>query len=308
MLDATLRRELVELLSKSFTTDQIEELGRLVLGSFDLYTAVGIEKHITLSTRRAANGLVEFVESTKKPVDLIRLIVEADGTQFMNRPVCIPDIETFLDGLSRSGWVYDFGKRRLVESKHDPVEIPNWGALREGKSYSVTVASVDIAGSSALARTHGQRKMKRLLHQFRGFLKEKLRYYDGRVWSWGGDGGMIAFTFKNHETRATQFALDLQRTIGVFCANRDFPVEEAICLRIGMDTGPVVFHHETGTIVSDTINFAAHLEKQSTAAGHVGISELVHEKLGPRLAAVFSTEAELEGRPIYITTRRVDEL
>lgn len=307
MLDATLRRELVELISASFNNEQIEELGRLVLGSFDLLGVVGVEKHITVSSRRAASALVEDLEKHKRENELIRLVVESDGSTLLGRQVSIPGVENFLDGLTRSGFVYDFGKRKLVSVRSEPVEIPNWGALREGKTYAVTIASMDIVGSTELAKSYGVRKMKKLMHLFRGFLMEKLRYYDGRMWSWEGDGGLIAFTFKNHETRATQCALDLQRTVRVFTSTPGYPLGEHICLRIGMDSGSVTFHHETGRILSDTINFAAHLEKKMTQPGSVGISEPILMKIPDTLSDAFSKEEVLEDRSIFMTERRMDE-
>ncbi len=307
MLDASLRRELVELISKSFNHEQIEELGRLVLGSFDPHKTLNVERHITVSPRRIAAGLVELLDKKKHAWELIRLVVESDGQMFMGRQVAIDGLEAFLDGLARSGWVYDFAKRRLVEAKDDPVEIPNWGALRDGKNYHTTVASIDLVQSSDLARRYGQRKMKKMLYHFRDFMKQKLRYYDGRIWSWGGDGGILSFAFKNSEIRAAQCALDLQRTVGVFAGSPDYPLDEAIALRIGIDCGTVTFHHDTGSIISDTINFAAHIEKKSTPAGHVGISETMLTRLPDRIADIFKTEDMLEKRLVFITANRIDE-
>jgi len=308
MLDATLRRELVELLSKSFGTEQIQELGRLVVGSFDLYSMLGAERHVTVSARRAATGLVEHIEGRKQESELIRLVVESDGAWLLNRQVTIEGVETFLDRLTRTGWVYDFTRRKLVERREDQVEIPNWGALREGKTYPVTVASIDLVGSSELARRHGQRKVRKLFHYFRRFLREKLRYYDGRIWSWGGDGGIVAFTFREHERRAAQCAVELQRTIPLFCTQSVYPIEENVRLRIGMDAGPVTFHHDTGSIIADAINFAAHVEKKVTPSGAVGISAEVQRQLPAKLAAVFPNEGMLEGRVVYTAARELDEI
>ncbi|MFP4643352.1 MAG: adenylate/guanylate cyclase domain-containing protein [Spirochaetales bacterium] len=308
MLDASLQRELVELISKSFNYEQIEELGNLVLGSFDVHKTLNVERHITVSPRRAAAGLVESIDKKKHAWELIRLVVESDGQFFMGRQITIDELEVFLDSLARSGWVYDFARRRLVEAKDDPVELPNWGALRDGKNYHTTVASIDLVQSSDLARRYGDRKMKKTLYQFREFMKQKLRYYDGRIWSWGGDGGIVSFAFKNCEIRAVQCALDLQRTVRVFAGSPDYPLDEAIGLRIGIDCGTVTFQHDTGSIISDTINFAAHIEKKSTPAGHVGISDAMLTRLPDCIADVFTTEETLERRSVFITANRIDEL
>ena len=67
---------------------------------------------------------------------------------------------------------------------------------------------------------------------------------DGRIWSWAGDGGIIAFA-----------------------------------LRIGVDAGLVKFCGETGRIVSHVINHASHLEKKSTRPGMVSIGRNVYDAL-----------------------------
>lgn len=307
-LDVALEKDLVELLAASFKASQIEELGCLVLGSFDLYRLLNEQNHVTIPARRAAQLLVERCVKSGRCPELIHLLVETDGSQFMGRKVKVDGIEPLLAKLPRSGLVYSFEKGRLIKRKDDPLELANWGSLRSGRSYTVTVMSVDVVGSSALGRRLGARRTTRVLFQFTRHLKSRLRNYNGRIWNWNGDGGIVAFTFKEHEARAVRFALDLQLGMPVFNSETDLPQSCDLTLRVALDSGKVAFHSDTGAIVSDVINYACHLEKSLVPPGSVGLSAALRDNLPPKLAAPFVTTVSFQEREAALLPHRIDRI
>ena len=306
MLDVALKKDLIELLARSFKSEQIDELGRLVLGEFDVYRLLNAERHITMPPRSAAECLVAHCRKNEHIRALIQLLVETDGSKLLGRPVYVDGIEPFLEGLTRGGLVYDFERRRLIRQKDDPVEMPNWGSLREGREYPTSICSVDLAGSSELVRKHGLRRMRKVYFLFRQFIKEKLRTHNARIWSWNGDGGIIALAFKEHESRAIRFALDFQLSMPVFNTRPDLPIDDEIQFRIGIDSGTVRYASDTGAIVSDVINFAAHLEKKAAKPGGIAVSQSMLDDVSPRLARPFSSHFEFEGRPARSIDVRLD--
>ena len=78
------------------------------------------------------------------------------------------------------------------------------------------MVSLDIVGNSAKVRKLGPRKIEKLYDTLWSFLKEKLASVDGRIWSWAGDGGIIAFALRDHASRAVRFAIEVQSTVPVF--------------------------------------------------------------------------------------------
>ena len=58
-LEPAIRNDLVELIAANFKTDEVNELGKLVLGCFDSNEAAGKRNHISLSSRKSAGLLVE---------------------------------------------------------------------------------------------------------------------------------------------------------------------------------------------------------------------------------------------------------
>ena len=197
-----------------------------------------------------------------------------------------------LYNLSRSGTYYDFGKRRFVGFETDKKSLPGWGALRNGKEYPITVASVDICQNSELVKKNKTAVMEKVYYRLWDFLKHRLDVHEGRMWSWAGDGGLVAFRGDRREVSAVSCCLEILYSLPVFNLQPDKPIRDDICLRIGMDTG---------RIVSEVINYAAHLEKKGTSPGALSVSNEVFARLPETLKTVFTAKQEFEGRTAYST-------
>ncbi len=307
-LEPAIRNDLIELIAANFKTDEVNELGRLVLGCFDSNDAAGKRHHVSLSPRKSAGLLVDKCARGETLASLIKLVVEVDNGVVHGRPIQVGGLEEFLGKLVRTGIHYDYKTRKVTTSRRDPLDLPNWGCLKDGREYDITVASLDIVGNSAKVRKLGTRRMEKLYFTLWSFLREKLAPADGRIWSWAGDGGMIAFALRDHQARAVRFAIELQSTVPVFNLSASGSPAGDVALRLALHCGRVKFCIETGTIVSDVINYAAHLEKSSTLPGTVSISRSVYEALPPRMASIFRFAGIFEEKDFFRTIRRLDSL
>ncbi len=302
MLDLALLHETSELLSQNFRADDIEDLGKIIFKDFNCHKLAGISNHITMSAHKCAQVLVEFCNKEKKLFDLIQLLVQLDESTLNGKLVTIHGLEIYLYKLTQAGVYYDFQKRKVLRSKMELTDLINWGSLKEGKEYSLTIASIDIVNNSLLVKKHGTKTMEKVYFQLKSFLAKKLYEYDGRLWNFAGDGGIAAFTFKNQITRGILCALDIQSSLAIFNINPSVKINEPLELRIGIDNGKIKFQSETGNIVSDVINFAAHLEKYSTEPGQVSISGTVMKQLNKKIAGLFSEKHIFEEQSVFSTT------
>ena len=301
MLDPGLINDMTEMISKSLKPSQIDEIGRLMMKRYNSHEILGIDPHITVPKRRAAGSLISECVRDNQAEKLVKTIIELNGSDLMGKPVQFEGIERFMNNLATAGYVYDFKKRKLKKLKEDPEEMRNWGALREGKEYNITVVCIDIVANSSIVKKHGTKKAEKLYFKFHNLLRRVLSEYNGRIWHWAGDGALIAFTFKKHEIRSVMFAIELQNLLSVFNIDPDRPVKDRIELRIGMDTGKIKFSNETGTIVSETINYAAHLEKSFTLPGSISISDKLRDSLPEELRHLFINSGEFEQRTAYVS-------
>ncbi|MFQ3619497.1 MAG: adenylate/guanylate cyclase domain-containing protein [Spirochaetales bacterium] len=303
MIDEVLKSEFVELLASSFKPEEINEIGRFLDKKYDHHQLSGTERHITISSRKAALILCENLGADRNGgmLRLMQFVVGLDGKIFHNRTVELQRLESFLSSMTQRGFQYDFKKEKFISIGKDAERLVNWGALKNDKVYECTIMSIDIVRNSELVRTHGQKLMEKVYFKFSNFLEHLLDHYNGRVWHWAGDGGIIALTFKGHETRGVLCALDIQRSLMVFLLSPEYPLPEDFSLRIALDSGKIKFSMETGKIISDVINYAAHLEKQWTPPGTISISDTVFNALSSKMRTLFKEEDVFEGRKCYRT-------
>ena len=306
ILDPAIKNMLIETVSGSIIADQVEALGQMLVPGINIHKLTGKRSNFTLSSRMATQVLVDYLTKTNQLNDFIKLLVEVDEEIVLGKEIRIEGLEYFLQQLTESGLFYNAKKRKIVPLKEDLNEKPDWGALKNGRSYDVTVGSIDIVGSSDLVRKIGRKTMEKFFSFFLACIKERLGNYNGRIWSWAGDGGMLAFAFRQHQDRAARFALEMQRIMPLINSNTRSPIEEDVAIRIGMHCGKVTFMADTGKIISDVINMAAHLEKKGTQPGHVSITEALWEKLPKKLQAFFEPVGDFEGNLQLTTPKRLD--
>jgi hypothetical protein len=301
VIDLSLLNETTELLANNFKPDEIEELGKIIFRQYNGHKAAGVKNHITMSPKKCANALVQFINDSKKTFLLIKLIIEMDESTLNGKPINIVGLEAYLNKLAKSGIFYNFKKRKLHHSKKEAQNMLNWGTLKDGKIYNITIMSLDIVGNSKLVKKYGVKTMEKVYFRLRAFIEQKILDYDGRIWNFAGDGGLVAFTSNGHIVRSVLCALDIKASLSVFNLHPDLPIKDEILLRLALDTGKIKFSFDTGHIVSDTINYAAHLEKLGTVPGEISISENIKKELSPRILKVFRDKNKFENVNSYST-------
>jgi class 3 adenylate cyclase len=302
MFDETLVKDLVEMYGKSLSFTDIQAVGGYVFKNrtYSLHASAGVDQKVSISPLNAAKVLVEEAEKTGKLKELFAFTFELDGAPLNSKVVTLQGLENLLYRLSRTGQYYDFAKRKFIDIE-DHYKLLNWGALRDGREYPFTIASVDICENSELVKKHKTKLMEKVYYRLWEFLKRKLDHWEGRIWSWAGDGGICAFRGEEGVSRAVSCALEIMATLPVFNMQPEKGIKDEIHLRIGMDYGSLKFFADTGRIVSDVINYAAHLEKKGTKPRTISVSDVIHARLSPEMKLVFSDGKKFEGRAAYST-------
>jgi class 3 adenylate cyclase len=303
MFDTSMVKDLTEMLGKSLTFKDIEAIGGYIFKnhSFNIHAVAAVDEKVSISPLNAARILVQECENRKKILDLFTFAFELEGVPLNGRKVALEGLENILYRLSRTGVYYNYQSRKIINIREDKASLLNWGALRSGKEYPVVIASVDICRNSELVRKYKPGMMEKVYYRLWGFLKHKLDLYEGRLWSWAGDGGLFAFRGEKSIPDAVSCALEILYTMPVFNVQPYKPIKDDISLRIAMDFGKVKFMDDTGRIVSDVINYAAHLEKQATKPGALSISNDVYTRLPASMKALFTEKQEFEGKTAYAT-------
>ncbi len=288
MFDETLIKDLIEMYGKSLSFTDIEAVGGYLFKqrSYSIHAVAGFDPKRSVSPLNAAKVLVEEVEKKNRLKDLFAFTIELDGTPLNGKAVRLDGLENLLYRLARTGQYFDFAKRRFVDID-DSTKLLNWGALREGREYPFVIASVDICQNSEMVKKYTTKVMEKVYYRLWAFLKARLDDWEGRIWSWAGDGGILAFRGDQGINQSVSCCLEILSALPVFNMQPDKAIKDEIHLRMGLDFGPVKFFTDTGRIVSDVINYAAHLEKKGTKPRALSVSDTVHSRLSPSMKQVF---------------------
>ena len=149
----------------------------------------------------------------------------------------------------------------------DPVSSA--AAATGGERRHLTVMFCDLVGSTALSEKLDPEELRSLLHAYRTVCGDVIGRYEGFVARYVGDGILTYFGWPTaHEEdaeRAVRAALGIVHTV------RRASAAEALSVRIGIATGPVVVGEPAGTgdqsklAVGSTPNLAARLQGLATA-------------------------------------------
>jgi class 3 adenylate cyclase/tetratricopeptide (TPR) repeat protein len=138
-----------------------------------------------------------------------------------------------------------------------------------GERRQLTVMFCDLVGSTALSEKLDPEELRSLLHAYRTLCGDVIARYDGFVARYVGDGILTYFGWPTaHEEdaeRAVRAALEIVHTV------KRASSTEALSVRIGIATGPVVVGEQAGTgdqsklAVGSTPNLAARLQSLAAA-------------------------------------------
>ena len=299
MFDITLVKDLTEIIAKSLTFNDIEAMGNYFFKNYSTHKLENIMDSVTISTFTAANCFINQCQEKNKIEELFKFVIELDENLLNGKKVKLKGLENLLYRLSRTGVYFDFNSRKFVKFDRDKKILNNWGALKDGKEYQMIIASVDICKNSELVKKFQQALMERIYYRLWDYINKKCEYYNGVIWSWAGDGGIIAFKTDKDVDHALNCCLEIQFALPLFNIYHSREIQEDIQLRAGLDIGNVKFVNDTGRIVSDVINYASHLEKLHAKPNGISISSELYDKINPKLQKLFKHKDTFENRLAY---------
>ena len=141
---------------------------------------------------------------------------------------------------------------------------------------TVTVLFTDVEGSTDLTTRRGDETTQDVLRAQRDLVRQQVERYSGHEVKSMGDGFMVAFASAR---RGVACAVDIQKA---FAAHNQEQAEEAISVRIGLNTGESI--EEAGDYFGTAVTLAARIAARAQG-GQVLVSEVVRT-VGGSLAGV----------------------
>jgi len=190
----------------------------------------------------------------------------------------------------------------------DPLSFPQeciipggeWKHVEQGKNYLFCMLFAELDSTSEWKRSSGQDHLKAVKDKFQGFIRKNFEQINGRIWMWNEFGGLVLFPYNGSSFPMVLAACKLMMNRAI-ASCEDFPFGTPISYRLGIHIGETVYKERgnTGTIVSDAINFIFHLGTKYAVPGNLYITRQVYETTHPGLKELFLEEGEFEGKKIF---------
>ena len=215
----------------------------------------------------ALDQYAPMLERNDVDLDVLKILTDPDleqlGISFGHRKRILQALKSAAPATPTE-WVVQDGPRPAPLPATLAPENPPTNVETTGERRQLTVMFCDLVGSTALSEKLDPEELRSLLHNYRTVCGEVISRYEGFVARYVGDGILTYFGWpKAHEEdaeRALRAALEIVQTV------KQASLSEALSVRIGIATGPVVVGEQAGVgeqsklAIGSTPNLAARLQ------------------------------------------------
>lgn len=176
----------------------------------------------------------------------------------------------------------------------------DWDKAEPGTCYAFTFLFVEMDLPQDWKKKAGTAHLKKVKELFHNHIKRAVEPSNGRIWMWNEFGGVALFPLVDNSSRVVQTAARLMLN-RILHSVEEFPFKTVISYRMALHTGETVYHKrgETGTIVSDTVNFIFHLGQKFAEPGQLYITREIFDGMHPGFRSLFLPEGNFENREIF---------
>lgn len=276
----------VKSLSESVNVHMMEKIADILLPGYDLHKSTGFPASIPIPQRDAAKRVVEDMNNAKIFPHLAGLLIKIQNEGFMGRKYPISYLKEIIKELAEEGFIYDQYNKIFIENS-EMRRTRNWGTLRTGIEYFFAFLRLDIAGNSVLVRKYPQDLIKKTYDDLLNIVDVAIERRNGRIWSWEGDGGLIAFYFANKNLLATVSGMEIIHELYLY--NKAFSkLDDPLSVRLAVHCGVCEYTAnmedlKKNEIVKETIR----IEGKYTPLDSLSVSNSIHTALDSSLAKQF---------------------
>ncbi len=294
-----IKKLLREIIVKSCNTEQISYLAREVDRNFNLNHLSGFGYHVVIPRQVAVDTVLDYFHTKNQILEFISILYQFENKGISGGIYQIKDKNKLEKLLLENDLEYNPDLKRIVVSQRSR-KGSDWGFLTEGKEYKLAFSSIDIIGSSELIKTNVKLDIQNTLNNFRVFVNEIIESYDGRLWQWYGDGGLIVFLEEQGVSCAIRALCEVIYSLPIFnILKNELRWENCLSIRTSIHYGSAMYKKETNLIDSDDIEFTRKIEHQYGIPNSILISETAYNICDIELKKFFEKHLLIENLNLY---------
>ncbi len=176
----------------------------------------------------------------------------------------------------------------------------DWSAVQPGREYTFFFLYIELLPGEEWKVKSGDRNRKEIQRRFEQCVRRRVSPLQGEIWMWSEWGGVVLFPYSGEDSSPVILAarLMLNRPL---VSLEEIGVESLADYRLALHVGNTLYNPrgETGTIISDDLNFLFHLGKKQAEPNTFYVTESAYGQVPPRLRPLFSEIDTFEGRELY---------
>lgn len=174
-----------------------------------------------------------------------------------------------------------------------------WEEIEPGAEYTFWLAYLQLDNSGEFTGGKSNEYARGLVDRLRRSLGAHLYPAGAREWMWKGFGGVFLFPFsRDPAPLIALYRVMLNQNI---INAEDLKLVRPHSFRLALDIGNTVYRRsgETGTIISDAVNFIFHLGQKFTPAGTFNLTSTARHYAPLPIARMTCSCGRFEDRSIY---------
>lgn len=190
----------------------------------------------------------------------------------------------------------------IPEYHHQHV-IPSgtdWSEVTDGNVYTFLMVYAGLDQPGDLRRKSSTQTHARLRTCFRTMLERAFAEVGGRIWMAKGDEALLLVPFAGRRITAfiPALRLVLNRPIVI---TEEYSQSGELSWRLALHLGNTAYESgsNTGTIISESVNFLFHLGARFLEPGGLAVTEACHALLPERLRSLMGHRKHFESVPVY---------
>jgi class 3 adenylate cyclase len=273
-------------LAESMDVKTMVHVARRILGNYDLHERTAFPRSVPIPNRTAAAQVIDDMVSADMFLEFVSLLMDLERIGLAGRKYKIARLQSIVTEILETGYRYDSSARAFVEDTSIRT-TRHWGVLKPGETYNLAFLGTDVAGNSQLVREYGNDTMRRIYEKLRTMATSCAEKRNGRLWSWEGDGGILAFAFEEQHQRAVLAAMELLGEIFLYNL-AGCPIRDGVHVRLTVHAGPCEYHENGTELKTDTVRGLWDIDARHGRLDSLVISHTVFPSLEPVVADRFS--------------------
>lgn len=296
-ISSTLLNLAIKALSESMDLPIMTGIAEELLHNYDIYRRMGFRDSMTIPKRDAARQIAMDMRDSGFFMEFIQILIRLHTEGYKGRKMPITGLREIFREIQNNGYIYDQENKMFVE---DPLvrKTRNWGALTVGRDYPIAFLRLDIVGNSQLVRQYPDSLIQSTYGDLRTIVDNAIDKRNGRVWSWEGDGSLVAFYFANKNQLAMLSAMEIINELFIYNGTRN-RLDKPLQVRIAVNSGLCEYRENPEDLMkSETIKQAILMESRFTGPNSVTINNVVKDKLDQSLVDILKP-IKVDGRIMY---------